>query len=182
MSGRAERLLAALRGTPASLVTLPRRGECPVELVKAIGRFDAGERPAAVTTAAWLRSRALDEYGSARTYVWVAAGEVLAFFTLSVGLGKLEPAELEAADANERRPLPAVLLAQAARRPDADLPPGAILEYALGIAARVEEYVGVGALMLDPFDPETEAMWISRGCRPTRDKPRNGVRRLWMPL
>lgn len=163
-------------------MTLPARASCPSELIAAVEAFDAGDRPAAAASAAWLRERALDEHGSARSYVFVARSRVLAFFALSVGVASLEPDELAPLAAGAR-PLPAVLLAQAARTPGAELPSGAVLRYALGAAERVQQFVGVGALMLDPYDGETDRMWRARGFRPVKKTRRDQqLLRLWRPL
>lgn len=178
-----DRLSAALTGTDLSLITLPTRVECPVDLLDAVAAFKGGERPAAVATTRWLRECALDEHGSARTYLWVAEGRVHGFFAVSVGLGRIERDALATLEAGPR-PLPAVLLAQAARSSDTErLPPGAILTGALGIAERISQYAGVGALMLDPFDSPTSEMWQRRGFQPVLDSPPRGrERRLWRAL
>lgn len=181
-SASPEDLVAALAGTSRTLVTLPSRTRCPHELVAAVEEFEAGDRPAALASAKWLREHALDEHGSARTYVFVAENRALAFFALSVGVASLEPAALAVLAAGPRQ-LPAVLLAQAARRPDADLPSGTVLEHALGAAERAHQFVGVGALMLDPYDEEADRMWRARGFRPVRKTRRDqDLLRLWRPL
>lgn len=175
------RLVAALTGTPWTLLTLPRRARCPHELVAAVESFEAGDRPAAVASAQWLRERALDEHESARTHLFVSAGRVLAFFALSVGTGTLEPDEQAALEVGSR-PLPAVLLAQAARRPDAALPAGVVLRQALAAAERAHQYVGVAALMLDAYDDKAHRMWRARGFRPVKKPLREGRPRLWRAL
>jgi hypothetical protein len=172
-STTAERLVAALAGAELSLA----------KLIDAVQGFTAGERPAAVTTAEWLRSCALDEYGSARAYVWIAQGRVHGYFAITVGVARLEPRVLVELQAGPRA-LPAVLLAQAARWPAGELlAPGAVLEGALGVAERIRQYAGVGALVLDPADPQTSAMWQRRGFQPVLDPPPRGhERRLWRAL
>ena len=176
-------LSAALAGTELSLITLPTRAKCPVDLLHAVAAFDAGNRPAALATTRWLHECALDEHGSARTYLWVAEGQAHGFFAVSVGLSRIEPETLATLEAGPR-PLPAVLLAQAARSSETErLAPGAVLTGALGIAERISQYAGVGALMLDPFDPPTSEMWRRRGFQPVLDAPPRGrERRLWRAL
>lgn len=180
-SASPEELVAALAGTSWTLMTLPSRARCPHQLVTAVGNFEAGDRPAALASAKWLRDHALDEHGSARSYVFAAENRVLAFFALSVGVASLEPADLAALAAGPRQ-LPAVLLAQAARWPEADLPPGTVLEHALGAAERANQFVGVGALMLDPYDEAADKMWRARGFRPVKKTRGQGLLRLWRPL
>lgn len=183
MSESSNLLSPALASTQLSLITLPSRAACPVDLLDAVAAFNAGERPAAVATTRWLGECALDEHGSARTYLWVADGRVHGFFAVSVGLGRIEREALATLEAGPR-PLPAVLLAQAARSSDTKrLAPGAILTSALGIAERISQYTGVGALMLDPFDQPTSDMWRRRGFQPVLDSPPRGrERRLWRTL
>jgi hypothetical protein len=178
-----QQLLAALSDAQLSLITLPRRADCPAQLVDAVTSFHAGDRPPAITTAEWLREAALDEYGSARTYLWVAQRRVHGFFAMTVGAARVEQTVLVELEAG-RRPLPSVLLAQAARWPDGTLlPAGAILDGAIGVAERIRLYAGVAALVLDPADPETGAMWQRRGFTPVLDNPPRGrERRLWRAL
>jgi len=178
----AEALVAGLNAKEPTLLTLPGRARCPDELVAAVEAFEVGQRPAALASAAWLRERALDEPGSARSWVWVGRGRALGFFAISVGAGKLEPEQLTALRAGQR-PMPAVLLVQAARGTGAKLPAGSVLRGALGVAERIERLAGVGALMLDPFDEETAQMWRRRGFVPVLDKPGQGrPARMWYPL
>jgi len=183
LQASAQAISVATMGDELSLITVPRRAECPSSLVDALGDFDAGARPAAVATSHWLRESAMNEHDSARTYLWVARGRVHGFFAISVGSGRLQPETLTELDAGPR-PLPAVLLAQAARWPESELlPAGAILSGALGVAERIAQYAGVGALMLDPFDDPTSAMWQRRGFQPVLDTPPRGrPRRLWRAL
>ncbi len=177
-----EQLVAAANGRQLSLITLPRRSDCPPELSDVIAAFDAGDRPAATASARWLRESALDQHGSARAYLWLAAGQAHGFFAISVGTAKLLPENLTALDAGPW-PLPAILLAQAARSPGGSLPAGAILTSALGVAERIAQYAGVAALILDPFDAPTSAMWQRRGFQPVLDKPPPGRQpRLWRAL
>lgn len=176
-----EQLVAAANGRQLSLITLPRRSACPRELADAIAAFDAGERPAANASARWLRESALDQHGSARTYLWVAAGQVHGFFAISVGTAKLQSEQLTELDAGPW-PLPAILLAQAARSPGGSLPAGAILTSALGVAERIAQYAGVAALILDPFDAPTSAMWQRRGFQPGLEPPPGRQPRLWRAL
>lgn len=178
-----QQLVAALGDSQLSLITLPRRADCPSELISAVTGFDAGERPPAITTAEWLRESALDEYGSARTYLWVAEGRVHGFFAMTVGAARVQPTLLVELEAGPR-PLPSVLLAQAARWPGGTLlAPGAILNGAIGVAERIRQYAGVAALVLDPADPTTSAMWQQRGFKPVLDNPPRGrERRLWRAL
>ncbi len=63
------------------------------------------------------------------------------------------------------------------------LAPGAILNGAIGVAERIRQYAGVVALILDPADPATSAMWQQRGFKPVLDNPPRGrERRLWRAL
>lgn len=177
-----EQLREALAGSKFSVVTLPRRPHCPAELTEAIKTFDAGSVPAAVASARWLREEALDQYGSARTYVFVADGRVLGFFALSVALGTLEPDEAPELGVRDPAKIPAVLLAQAARRPDANLPPGVVFEYALAVTEDAQRRLGVAVLMLDAFDDDTDEMWKTRGLRPLRKPRPYGRPSLWIAL
>ncbi len=181
MSASAEQLLAALGGPVLTLATLPPARDCPVELTRVVEHFDAGDGAAARASAGWLRESALHEHGSARTYVWLGGDRLHGFFAISVGTAKLEDEELVRLHARPR-PLPAVLLAQAARNPAGSLAPGAILTGALGVAQRIAQLGGVAALVLDPFDEATSLMWQRRGFQPTSDKPRGGRQRLWRAL
>lgn len=175
-------LLAALRDPTLTIVTLPSRASCPPPLTEAVTKFEPTSRPAATASGEWLRDRALIEHGSARTYVWVSDGRVHAFFALSVGTCRLKPEQLVMLEAGPR-PMPAVLLAQAARARDSDVAPREILETAIGVAEEIASLGGAGALMLDPYDPATERMWRKRGFLPTSDKPRQGAQqRLWIEL
>lgn len=177
-----KQLLDALKADPLTLTSLPPRTACPGELIAAVQTFEAGDRAAAQASARWLRKDALDQYGSARSWVWIGQGRVHAFFALSVGVGKLLSGQLEGQQAGPW-PLPAVLLAQAARNPSADLAAGAILRSAIGLAERTAQLVGIGALMLDPYDHETAEMWLRKGFHPIAEKPRGGrPARLWYPI
>jgi hypothetical protein len=178
-----QQLVAALGDSQLSLITLPRRADCPSELISAVTSFDAGDRPPAIMTAEWLREAALDEYGSARSYLWVAEGRVHGFFAMTVGAARVQQTVLVELEAG-RRPLPSVLLAQAARWPGGTLlAPGAILNSAIGVAERIRQYAGVAALVLDPADPATSAMWQQRGFKPVLNNPARGrERRLWRAL
>ncbi len=179
---RPHALVAALDGARTIVATLPPLASCPRQLVQAVEAFEPMDHPSAIASGAWLRDRAFLEHGSARTYVWVARGRVHGFFAVSVGTCRLQPHELATLQAG-RRPMPAVLLAQAARARECDIPPNEILETVLGIAEEVAALAGAGALMLDPFDQPTEQMWRARGFRSTSDTPRgNGRRRLWIEL
>lgn len=76
-----------------------------------------------------------------------------------------------------------MLLAQATRADGVVLSRGLVFTYALGVAGRIEELVGVGAMMLDPYDEETAVMWRDHGFQPVKDRPRGGQPpRLWLPL
>lgn len=173
----------ALRGSGLTLVTLPRRVECADELANAVAAFTEDTAiPAAVSSAAWLRERASVEYDSARSYVWVGDGRLHGFCAVSTGMFRCEPADRTEMDVGPY-PLPAVLLAQAARSRGGHLERNAILQSALGVAESIRGRVAVAALILDPFDEPTGRMWASSGFRPTADKPPKGrQQRLWRAL
>ncbi len=181
MSVPAEELVAALSSPVMTLATLPPARDCPVELTRMVEHFDVGDGAAAQASARWLRESALHEHGSARTYAWLGSEQLHGFFAISVGTARLEDEELVRLQAGPR-PLPVVLLAQAARNPAGSLPPGAILTGALGVAQRIAQLGGVAALVLDPFDEPTSLMWRRRGFQPTIGKPRGGHQRLWRAL
>lgn len=181
MTATPQQLLDALTGPELTLITLPSATECPQELARAVAAFEAGETAAAAASVEWLREDALREHGSARTWAWVGSNQLHGFFAISFGIAKLQDADLEQLQAGPR-PLPAVLLAQAARNPAGSLAPGAILVGALGVAVRIAQLGGAAALILDPYDEPTSEMWKRRGFLPTSDKPRGGRQRLWRAL
>jgi len=54
--------------------------------------------------------------------------------------------------------------------------------HAIAVAKKVAELQGNRALTLDPFDAETQAMWLQKGFHKTQTELGDGLRRLYIPL
>jgi hypothetical protein len=119
--------------------------------------------------AAWLRDRALDEYGSSITYLMLRKGRVEAFYALCsaevllTGGDRTKLFRGSRANSHEvSRRQPASLIAWAAKRTDGGGNCGAlIMGHALATAWEVAELQGNIALVLDPYDEQTAEMWLA---------------------
>jgi hypothetical protein len=169
-------------------------------LLDAVEAFESTEWEAGREAAAWLRDRALDEYGSSITYLMLRKGEVEAFYALCsaevllTGRDRTKLFRSSRAKSHEvSRRQPASLIAWAAKRTDGEEKCGAlIMGHALATAWEVAELQGNIALVLDPYDERTADMWLGmdfltfrRSANPQKDdsdEDSEPLLRLWTPL
>jgi hypothetical protein len=130
------------------------------EIHAAIGKFDAGDRPAARAAADWLQSAGLS--GESTPYLAISAeGQVLGFYAWTAGSVELSSAHRK--KLGVRFPTQgAILVTQLAKSVHHDFAGWRLLQDAIGIAQETSKKVGATVLALDPFDADTGAMWEVR--------------------
>jgi len=177
-----EAAAVALGSDRRSWIALREREVVPEELLAVIREFDAGTHDAGVAAGEWLRTIALDST-SARTWLLVGSGSVLAYCALPSGTVPLSRRE-RASVGSAYRTTPATLMAWAAKAVDADVDGQEIVEHAVSMAVRVRRFQGNCVLALDAFDGQVAAIWKGRyGFRdaaPPLDPASEPTRRLWI--
>jgi hypothetical protein len=186
-----------IRLTPEVVADL---GEDQHLLLDAIEEFESLDNPAGRAAMNWLRNDALDWDGTTLTYMMLFGGRVEGFYAAasqSVLLSQRDVRRLrgdQASVINIPRRQPATFIAWLAKHRDATTRGLRILEHAFSTATQVAELQGNIALVLDPYDEATAAMWLAMDVgfrRSSRDKFDDGhqngsvddrPRRLWMPL
>lgn len=168
-----------LRLTPSLLADDPA-------IAEAVDRFEPPTpQEAGEAAAEWLRRHALHNAHAVATWLMLDdAGEIAAFHALSMAEVVLTGRWRERLDVSHPRQ-GAVLIAWIARAAHGEVHANEILGHAGGIAQRAARLVGAAALAVDPFDEDTEAMWVEGfGFRrsATELPGRSGLRRLWNPL
>lgn len=168
-----------LRLTPSTLADDPA-------IADAVERFEPpAPQEAGAAAAEWLHRHAIHNAHAVATWMMLGEdGEVAGFHALSMAEIRLTGRWQERLDVTHPRQ-GAVLVAWIARAANAEVHADEILLHAVGLAQRAARLVGAVALALDPFDKETESMWIeSFGFRrSTTELPgRPDLRRLWNPL
>ena len=179
-----EAAIVALDTDRRSWIGLRERDVVPEELLAAIVEFDAGPHPAGVAAVEWLRTIALDST-SARTWLLVGSGSVLAYCALASGTVQLSRRQ-RASVGSAYRSTPATLMAWVAKAVGADVDGQDIVDHAAGIALRVRNFQGNCALALDAFDDAVAAIWKDRygfgDAAPPIDPTAEPTRRLWISL
>jgi len=170
-----------VRFTPEVVLDL---GDEQETLLAAVADFEARDCPAGRAAAEWLRENALDNHGSTVTYLMLRARRVEGFYALSsaqVRLSMRHRREL-AGDRGQRylslRPLqPASLVAWIAKRNGAATTGRELLMHAFSTALQASELQASIALVLDPYDEETAAMWVRyQGVRASAGQPETRTR------
>jgi hypothetical protein len=179
-----EAAVVALGVDRRSWIGLRQREVVPEELLAAIREFDAGPHPAGVAAVEWLRTIALDST-SARTWLLVGSGSVLAYCALASGTVPLSRRQ-RASVGSAYRTTPATLMAWAAKAGGADVDGQDIVDHAAGIALHVGNFQGNCVLALDAFDDAVAAIWKNRygfgDAAPPIDPTAELTRRLWIRL
>jgi hypothetical protein len=177
----AESIAAALADPQPSWVTLaPVDAEMRNEVRSALDAFDAGERPAAVAAASWLQTQALDAYQTSRTRLLIAERQVAGFYSLAsaqVALSQRDRRRLAVVPVR----VPAALVTWMAKDVRAGIGGDVLLLHAVATARRAAALQATTALVVDPFDDETAAMWRKRFGFRTSAEP-GERKRLWLPL
>ena len=131
------------------------------ELVEAVARFDAGDLPAAIAAAEWLKQEALREPLESATRLCVAHSQVLGYYALANGSVALK--------SRQRRQLgvhyvtqPAIIVTWIAKSIAHEFDGSLLVEHALGSARRAAQESTATVLGLDPFDADTAEMWKRR--------------------
>lgn len=164
-----------------SWITLPpSRVSIPSELWTAIEAFDAGDRPAAVAAARWLKTDAWRAFPTARTRVALTDGRVAGFYALASAHVSLSQRDRRGLSVSPVR-VPAALVAWIAKDIQAGVDGKELLLHAVAIARRVAALQATTVLVVDPFDSEAAMMWRQRfGFRPSAEVAIS--KRLWLPL
>lgn len=150
------------------------------ELHAAIEAFDAGDRPAAVAAARWLKTEARRAFPTARTRVILIEGHVAGFYALASAHVSLSQHDRRSLGVEPVR-VPAALVAWIAKGIRTSVDGKTLLLHAAAVARRVGALQATTVLVVDPFDSETEMMWRQRfGFR--RSVEAGTGRRLWLPL
>jgi hypothetical protein len=164
-----------------------RMAELYPEIAEMIEAFDAGDRPAGVAAAEWLRESALT--GESVAYLLIEDDELLGFYALTAG-------QVELAGGHRRQygmshpTQGAILVTQLAKSVRHDVEGARLLQDAIGVAAEIAETIGATVLAVDPYDHGTAEMWkqrfkmrASRTVVPGHDDPEEGaLKRLYLPL
>jgi hypothetical protein len=187
--------VAWVRLTPEVIEDL---GEQRDLLLDAVEEFDSPAYEAGLQAAAWLRERALDEYGSSVTYLMLLDRRVEAFYAIAsaevllTGRDRKRLFRRSGRETYEISPRqPASLITWTAKRDGGEDGCGErIMGHALATAWEVAELQGNVALVLDPYDHATAEMWSDfafldfRRSADPRGRSEAGARipRLWTPL
>lgn len=165
-----------IKWTPETAVASP-------ELVEMVEDFDAGPSEAGVASTRFLQEEALDNHGSTITRIMVWNGRVEGFYALCSASVELRQSDRKRAGGYRHAVQPASLIAWMARDHRCDLRGPEIVMHAFATARRVAADQGSVALVLDPFDAASEAVWLSDRYAFRRSATEvKGIRRLWMPL
>lgn len=155
------------------------------ELAAQVATFDAGEREAAMHSTNWLRERSLLTPAESVARLLLDHGHILGFYALASGSAELTVSQRRALGESDRRTQPATILTQIARAHTAPSGTGALLlQHALAVARRSAADIAATVLALDPHDPDTARMWITRyGFRKSADQSAGADQpRLWIGL
>lgn len=155
------------------------------DLRAAVAAFDAGSsHPAGVRAASWLRDEALANHPASITWLMLVDDELVGYFALASGAVELRRRDRSRLGVDvDRAVQPASLVAQIAKSREA--PPGTgdrLIEQAFALAREAAQIQGSVALVVDPFDEETERMWRTKFGFRSSAKLVGGRRRLWLPL
>jgi hypothetical protein len=198
MHGDARIARAALNDGKAAWVRLTPEvvedlGEDKHQLLDAVDEFESVDRPAGHAASGWLKFEALAWHSTTVTYLMLLDRRIEAFYAVTASnvllsqrdRRRLRPDIPQGLPARQ----PATLIAWLAKHRFATTPGVKILQHAFAVALQVAELQGTIALVLDPFDDETAAMWLAM---PSVQFRRSGAdrgddddakpRRLWMPL
>ncbi len=157
-----------------------------VALVEAVRSFQSTDTEAGKAATLWLRERSLEAHPSVVTRLLVSDGIVQGFYTLASSQVRLTQRQrrglTDSAVVNAVQP--ASFIEWMAKHRDAEAGVvDAILLHAAYTAIQVTQLQGNVALVVDPIDEETAALWQDRyGFRRSLSDDPNELKRLWIPL
>jgi hypothetical protein len=154
----------------------------PDELRACLAAFDAGDRPAAVEAATWLREQALDSHATSRTWLLLAQHRIAGFYSLASTRVELRQSHRRRLGLHSKIVhVPATLVTWIAKDHRGDIGGEQLLLHAVGIARRAAAWQATAVLVVEPFDDETATMRRERyGFRAAVGS--KAATRLWLPL